>query len=66
MIDRDSIRGWQQSGSKDTFTRARETANQLVEKYQIPPMDEQMKKELVSMVGNLAKQAGMDQLPDLE
>ncbi|MFC2064694.1 trimethylamine methyltransferase family protein [Chloroflexota bacterium] len=66
VIDRDSIRGWQQSGSKDTFTRAKETANQLVEKYQLPPMDEQMKKELVSMVGDLAKQAGMDHLPDLE
>jgi len=65
VIDRDSIRGWQQSGSKDTFTRAKETVNQLLDNYQLPSMEDRMRNELVSMVESLAKQAGMDQLPDL-
>ncbi|HKZ43930.1 MAG TPA: trimethylamine methyltransferase family protein [Anaerolineales bacterium] len=65
VIDRDSIRGWQQSGSKDTFERARERAFQLINDYQVPSMDEKLRIELVSMVESLAKQAGLDKLPEL-
>jgi trimethylamine---corrinoid protein Co-methyltransferase len=65
VIDRDSIRGWQQSGSKDTFERARERTSQLLNDYQLPAMDQNLKLELVSMVENLAKSAGMDKLPEL-
>jgi len=65
VIDRDSIRGWQQSGSKDTFERARERASQLINDYQVPSMDEKLRIELVSMVESLAKQAGLDKLPEL-
>ena len=65
VIDRDSIRGWIASGSKDTFTRAKERANQLIKDYQQPLMDGSMTKELHSMVENLAREAGMDHLPEL-
>lgn len=65
VIDRDSIRGWQASGSKDTFERARDRTNQLLKEYQPPAMDEGKKKELQSMVEGLAKEAGMDHLPEL-
>jgi trimethylamine--corrinoid protein Co-methyltransferase len=66
VIDRDSIRGWQQSGSMDTFARAKARTQQLLSDYQRPEMDPAREKELVGMVENLAKQAGMDALPALE
>ena len=65
VIDRDSIRGWQQSGSHDTFARAKARTQQLLGEYQRPQMDPACEKELVGMVERLAKQAGMDSLPAL-
>jgi trimethylamine--corrinoid protein Co-methyltransferase len=66
VIDRDSIRGWQQSGSLDTFARAKVRTQQLLSEYQRPQMDPAKEKELVGMVENLARQAGMDALPTLD
>ncbi len=66
VIDRDSIRGWQQSGRLDTFARAKIRTQQLLDKYERPPMDADKEKELVGMVEALAKQAGMDALPALD
>ena len=56
-------RGWQQAGGADTFARARSRTQQLLEEYQRPQIDEDVEKELVSMVTSLAKQARMDALP---
>ena len=66
VIDRDSIRGWQQAGGQDTFARARDRTRQLLEAYQRPELDPAREKELVSMVAIRAKSAGMDTLPVLE
>ena len=65
VIDRDSIRGWQQSGGLDTFARAKVRTRQLLSDYQRPQMDVGKEKELVSMMERLAKQAGMDSLPTI-
>ena len=65
VIDRDSIRGWQESGSKDTFTRAKERTSQLINDYKQPEFAKEQKKELQAMVLKLAQDAGMDQLPEL-
>ena len=66
VIDRDSIRGWQQSGGLDTFARAKARTQQLLNEYRRPPMDPTQEKELVGMVEGLAKQAGMDTLPAID
>jgi len=66
VIDRDSIRGWQQSGSLDTFARAKIRTQQLLDEYQRPQIDADKEKELVGMVESLAMNAGMDTLPVLE
>ena len=66
VIDRDSIRGWQQAGSMDTFARAKARTKQLLDEYQRPQMDPTKEKELVGMVESLAKNAGMDTLPTLD
>jgi trimethylamine--corrinoid protein Co-methyltransferase len=65
VIDRDSIRGWQAGGSKDTFERAKDRTKQLLKDYQQPAMAEDQKKELQTMVEKLARDAGMDRLPEL-
>lgn len=65
IIDRDSIRGWQDGGSLDTFARAKSRANELVTKYQRPESALAHEKELTAMVSSLARQAGMDKLPEL-
>ncbi len=65
VIDRDSIRGWQQAGGLDTFERAKIRTQQLLDAYQRPPIQPAQERELVSMVERLAKKAGMDALPTL-
>jgi len=66
VIDRDSIRGWQQSGSLDTFARAKVRTQYLLNEYQPPQMNPDQEKELVGMVESLARNAGMDTLPALD
>ena len=66
IIDRDSIRGWQQSGSLDTFARARVRVRELLAAYERPAIDPAQEKELRTMVENLARKAGLDALPPLE
>jgi len=65
VIDRDSMRGWQNSGAKDAFQRAKVRADELVGKYQRPESALAHETELVSMVSSLARAAGMDALPEL-
>jgi trimethylamine--corrinoid protein Co-methyltransferase len=60
LIDRDSIRGWLQSGAQDTWRRARQRVRELLDKYQPPALDSQQAAELKRLVSSLAKQAGMD------
>jgi trimethylamine--corrinoid protein Co-methyltransferase len=65
IIDRDSMRGWQNGGSLDTFDRAKLRADELVKNYQRPEAALAHEKELVAMVTSLAREAGMDTLPEL-
>jgi trimethylamine--corrinoid protein Co-methyltransferase len=65
VIDRGSIRAWQQGGSLDTFARARIRTEQLLSAYQRPSMPAEQERELRAMVEGLARQAGMETLPEL-
>jgi len=65
VIDRDTIRGWQQDGSLDTFDRARVRVKSLLSDYRLPPIPGEQRDELVKMVASLAREAGMDRLPEL-
>jgi trimethylamine--corrinoid protein Co-methyltransferase len=66
VIDRDSIRGWQQAGGLDAFARAKERVKQVLEAYQPPETSAEQARELHAMVAGLAKECGMDQLPAIE
>jgi trimethylamine--corrinoid protein Co-methyltransferase len=66
VIDRDSIRGWEQSGGLDAFARAKSEVQRLLETYRLPAHPQEQTRELQVMVNSLAREAGMDRLPDLE
>jgi len=65
VIDRNSVRGWQAEDGLDTFGRARQRVRALLENYQAPQLDPQMRQELHDLVLSLARQAGMERLPDV-
>jgi trimethylamine--corrinoid protein Co-methyltransferase len=66
VIDRDSNRGWQAAGSLDTFARAKIRTRELLEAYQRPQIAPEQERELRAMVQSLAKNAGMEHLPELD
>ena len=66
VIDRDSVRGWKESGGLDAFGRARQRVEQLLASYTKPDLDPVRVAELHAFVLDLAKQAGMDALPTHE
>jgi trimethylamine--corrinoid protein Co-methyltransferase len=66
VIDRDSIRGWMQEGSLDTFARAKLRVKSLLAEYRLPDISPEKVAELRSMVEILGREAGMDRLPALE
>jgi trimethylamine--corrinoid protein Co-methyltransferase len=63
VIDRGSIRTWQQSGSPDTFARAKKRTADLLTAYRRPAMPEEQEQALKKMVIQLGKEAGMDEMP---
>lgn len=66
VIDRDSMRGWRESGSLDTFTRAKIRVEEILTSYRRPELDTAKENELHAFVLDLAKKAGVEQLPMLE
>ncbi len=66
VIDRDSIRGWQEAGSLDTFARAKQRTRELLEAYRRPDIEPQKEKAMNEMVQHLAQKAGMAHIPPLE
>jgi len=63
VIDRGSIRAWQEGGRLDTFARARARVAELLATYQRPEIPPEQEHELCELVGRVARQAGMDQRP---
>ncbi|HLO28664.1 MAG TPA: trimethylamine methyltransferase family protein [Anaerolineales bacterium] len=66
IIDRDSVRGWKESGGLDAFGRAKIRVEQLLSSYTKPELDPVKVAELHAFVHDLARQAGMDSLPTHE
>jgi trimethylamine---corrinoid protein Co-methyltransferase len=66
VIDRDSMRGWKESGSMDTFTRAKIRVDEILASYRRPELDPAKENQLHAFVLDLAKKAGVEHLPMLE
>ncbi|MBW2614076.1 MAG: trimethylamine methyltransferase family protein, partial [Deltaproteobacteria bacterium] len=65
VIDRGSVRNWQQSGASDTFARAKTQLGELLKSYQPPALPAEQVEELKQMVSKLASEAGLEKLPSL-
>jgi len=65
VIDRDSTRAWKESGALDAFGRAKVRVNELLASYQRPELDPARTSRLRAFVLDLARKAGMDELPVL-
>ncbi|UCG23236.1 MAG: trimethylamine methyltransferase family protein [Chloroflexota bacterium] len=66
VVDRGSLRAWQDQGRPDTFARARIRVDELVSAYERPQLPAGQEGELDQMMTSLARQAGMDELPSWE
>ena len=66
VIDRDSMRGWQDAGSLDTFARAKIEVSKLLAAYKPPLLDPIREKALRDLVTSLFHEAGMPNIPPLE
>ena len=66
VIDRNSMRGWKEGGSLDTFDRAKVRVNQLLASYRRPELDPVLEGRLHAFVLELARQAGIESLPVIE
>ncbi len=66
VIDRGSIRSWQQEGSPDTLERSKSRLTEILAAYQQPSLPTDQVEELKSLVGRLASAAGLDKLPTLD
>ncbi len=64
ILDRGSIRGWQEEGKLDTFSRAKLRVQALLREYQVPQVSPDQTAELQKMVERLAHDAGMERLPE--
>ncbi len=65
VIDRDSLRGWQEVGSPSAFDRARARVNELAGAYQRPEMPVARERDLRAFMEAEARRAGMEQLPGI-
>jgi len=65
VIDRGSIRTWQQGGGLDTFARAKARVKELLSGYRRPVLPAEVERDLRGIVEREAKRAGMEALPAL-
>ena len=63
VIDRGSMRAWQEGGSLDAFGRAKIRVAELLAAYQRPTLTPEVECELVTLVQREARAAGMETLP---
>lgn len=65
VIDRGSLRTWEETGKKDTFHRAKEKVNELVAAYKRPELRAEAELTLRKIVEEQAKREGMERLPEM-
>jgi trimethylamine--corrinoid protein Co-methyltransferase len=66
VIDRGSIRSWEESGRLDAMARAKARTAELLAAYERPVLPPEQEQELREMVARLARDAEMEELPESE
>ncbi len=64
VIDRGSLRAWREKGRNSTFDRAKMRVKEILSTYQRPEIPVDKERELNQLVSDVARKAGMDQLPE--
>ncbi|MFN8598480.1 MAG: trimethylamine methyltransferase family protein [Anaerolineae bacterium] len=65
IIDRGSVRAWQENGGLDAFGRAKQRVAELLNAYQRPKLAEDVERELFAIVRREAKAVGLEELPGI-
>jgi trimethylamine:corrinoid methyltransferase-like protein len=63
VIDRTTLRSWEEAGSHDTTARARTRVDQLLASYQRPVLGAKREAALRAVVEPEARQCGLERLP---
>jgi len=63
VIDRGSLRAWQEAGSPDAFTRARTRAKELLAAYKRPQLSAEAERAMFAIVEREARRVGLERLP---
>jgi trimethylamine--corrinoid protein Co-methyltransferase len=63
VVDRGSLRAWQEAGSPDTFARARARVADLLARYRRPELPPDVESGLYAIARREARRLGMDHLP---
>jgi trimethylamine:corrinoid methyltransferase-like protein len=63
VIDRGSLRAWEDSGARDAAARARARVRDLLASYRAPEADPERELARLAVVRPLAERAGLDRLP---
>jgi trimethylamine--corrinoid protein Co-methyltransferase len=63
VIDRGSMRTWQEGGSLDAFARAKRRVKELLDVYRRPTLAPDIERELTALVKREAQVAGLPALP---
>ncbi len=66
VIDRSSLKGWQDAGSLDTFQRAKIRVTQLLANYQRPLPAIEFEDDLKEMMVDIARGIGLAELPPIQ
>ncbi len=63
VIDRGSMRAWQEGGSLDAFGRAKMRVNELLNQYQRPQLAADVERALLALMQREASAVGLEELP---
>jgi trimethylamine--corrinoid protein Co-methyltransferase len=63
LVDRQDLSAWKKLGSKDTFQRAKETAQRILRDHKVEPMPKDVEKNLDEVARNIMRKHGIDKLP---
>ena len=63
IIDRGSLRAWQEAGSHDTFARARARTQELLAAYKRPQLSAETERAMHDIIEREARRIGLERLP---
>lgn len=63
VIDRGSLRAWQESGRPDAFARARGRVGELLDRYRRPPLAPEREEAMLALIRREAARVGLEPLP---